>query len=431
MKDEHVLLRRGGRVDQFLGVFIVVAVALAFATALMSVRTSSAGAPTCGNGVVDQFEDCDPTSPSGAMCTAGEVCVNCLCTTCGNGTLDMDEQCDLSSPSGALVCPMGTVCTASCACVPLPSSTTTSTVAGTTVTTTSSPATTTTLINHFQCYEIRKSTAPTTGTVTVQDQFGTSAGVHLTRATKLCAPTNKNGEDPTAPSRPGHLKAYQDKHPGVTVANQTVVNQFGTVQLDVSHARFLMVPAAKGLASAPPPLTPPTSDHFQCYQVKNSRGAPRFTKIVGVTGADQFGPYSVDLLKPRYLCAPANKNGEDPTAPAHPDHLLCYKVRNASGKFVQRTVFTNDQFEVENNVLLTRRVELCVPSLKNPGATTTSTTVAQATTTSSTATTPTTSSSTTVTTATTSTTTSSSSTSTTLYGSPSRAFVAVVRSLLD
>src|SRR6185369_8198905 len=114
---------------------------------------------------------------------------------------------------------------------------------------------------------------------------------------------------------------------------------------------------------------------------KRSRGAPKFVKIPGVTGVDQFGPYTLDLLRPRWLCAPANKAGEDPTAPSHPQHLLCYKTRNNS-PFTRRTVFTTDQFGSQP-LDLSRRIELCVPSLKNPGATTTSTTVVQTTTTSS------------------------------------------------
>ncbi len=419
-------VRGGGGVEQMIGASIAAAmVVVVFGMAtILAPATPTSAQTTCGNGIVDTGEDCDPSSPSGAMCMQGEVCVDCQCTTCGNGVLDMGEQCDLSSPSGALVCPSGSVCAADCTCTPIVSTTTT--VASTTVTTTSSPVTTTTLINHFQCYEVRKSKSPATSAVTVQDQFGTSAGVGLNRATKLCAPTNKNGEDPTAPSDPDHLKAYGDKHGGPKVVNQTIVNQFGSVELDVSRPTFIMVPAAKSTTTIPPPLTGPTVDHFQCYQVKRSRGAPRFTKVTGVSGVDQFGPYAVDLLKPRYLCAPANKNGEDPTAPTHPDHLLCYKTRNSSGQFGARTVFTNDQFETET-VFLSRRVELCVPSLKNP-ATTTTTTVT--TTTSSSVTTSTTTSTTATSTTTTSSSTSS-TTSTTLYGSPSRAFLTAVRSLLD
>src|SRR4029453_19637619 len=91
------------------------------------------------------------------------------------------------------------------------------------------------------------------------------------------------------------------------------------------------------------------------------------------TGVDQFGPYSVDLLGPKGFCAPGNKAGEDPTAPMHPEHLLCYKTRNNT-PFADRTAFVRDQFGVAN-VLIHRRIELCVPTLKNPGAPTTTSTL--------------------------------------------------------
>jgi hypothetical protein len=366
---------------------------------------------------------------------------------CGNGTLDLGEDCDLSSPSGAF-CPVGQACTASCDCAFVATTTLpTTTVPPTTslpptTTTVAAPTTTTTStlppggLNHFQCYESKR-VAITAGPVSVQDQFGTTPAVPLSKPNRLCAPTNKQGEDPTAPGDPDHLKSWQNKHSAPKVLNQTVVNQFGTLVLDVSRPSFLLVPASKSLVGNPPPLAGPTVDHFQCYRVKRSRGTTKFTKISGVTGVDQFGSYALDLLKPRYLCAPANKNGEDPSAPSHPEHLLCYKTRNAGVKFAPRNAFTNDQFGNQQLQLL-RRIELCVPSLKNPGATTTSTTAAPATTTTSSTAAPattTTSSTGPITTttqaATTSTVATTSTTSTTLYGSPSRAFMDPIRSLLE
>ena len=116
--------------------------------------------------------------------------------TCGNGTLDSGEDCDLSSPLGAF-CPMGQVCTSSCDCVfvattTLPTTlppTTSLPVATTTTTTVVAPTTTTTLpggLDHFQCYEAKRM-AVTAGPVTVQDQFGTATGVQLSKPNRLCA----------------------------------------------------------------------------------------------------------------------------------------------------------------------------------------------------------------------------------------------------
>jgi hypothetical protein len=444
MKDDHGSrsLRRGERARGLLGLVLALGLSLTtvMALAVFSVSTSVAQPTDCGNGVVDPSEDCDPSSPSGALCLPGEICAACTCTTCGNGTLDPGEDCDLSSPSGALVCDPGEICTPACEC--LATTTTTSTV--TTTTDVAPPTTSTTLLNHFQCYEYKRARTASIPGVTVQDQFGSST-VTLTKRLRLCAPTNKNGEDPTAVTDEEHLNSYDDKHNRPKVLNREVTNQFGTLRLDVGRPAFLFVPAAKSLTTTPPAaLTPPTPDHFQCYRVKRARSGPRFTKITGVSGADQFGSYTVDLLQPRYLCAPANKNGEDPTAPTHPEHLLCYKTRTQ--RFTQRTVSTTDQFGSRSDLLI-RRIELCVPSLKDAGATTTTTSVAPPTTAPTTTVTTTSAPTTTVTTTTAPTTTvttttaptttvttsstTSSTTTTTLYGSPSRAFVEPVRSLLD
>jgi hypothetical protein len=163
------------------------------------------------------------------------------------------------------------------------------------------------------------------------------------------------------------------------------------------------------------PLVLPV-DHFQCYKVKRSKGGAKFTKRT-VTVADQFETVTLTLVKPVTLCAPANKNNEDPTAPSHPDHLTCYKT--ADGKFPSSTHVISNQFGSSDQVTLIHRRELCVPSLKNPGTTTTTTTTTTSTTTSTTASTSTT------------TTTTSTTTTTTHYGSPSRAFLEPTLSLFD
>jgi hypothetical protein len=147
--------------------------------------TTTTTLSTCGNGVVDPGEPCDPSSPSGALlCPPGETCTaGCMCVpattttttttptttttlaTCGNGVVDPGEPCDPSSPSGALLCPPGEICTAGCACVP---ATTTTTTLASTTTTTASPTTTTTLENTTTTTAAPTTTteAPTTTTTT-------------------------------------------------------------------------------------------------------------------------------------------------------------------------------------------------------------------------------------------------------------------------
>jgi hypothetical protein len=337
-----------------------------------------------------------------------------------NGVLDPNEECDLSSPGGAFC--VGGPCNTDCSCPDVTTTTTTVVV----TTTTAASSTTTTEPNHFQCYETRR--GPAAGnSVTLEDQFGSSTAI-LGRTNRLCAPANKNGEDPTAPDDPNHLRSYQVRNRFTKILDQTIVNQFGTLVVDVVKPQFIFVPATKSFLGPPAPPTAPTADHFQCYKIRRHRGAPKFQKILGVSIEDQFGPATLDLLKARWLCAPTNKNGEDPSAPGHPSHLLCYKARNAIS-FAQRDAFLTDQFR-SDQVFLKRRVEFCVPSLKNPTVTTTTTLQATTTTTVQTPTT-TTGPATTTTAAVTTTTTTSSTTTTTVYGSPSRAFMEPVPSLLD
>ncbi len=256
-------------------------------------------------------------------------------------------------------------------------------------------------VDHYQCYEVKPASL-TVPMVSSDSQFG-PLNEALRYIHRLCAPANKNNEGILDPTQ--HLTGYATR---VTTTftrrtRQVIQNQFGTVLLDVVRPDILMVPTGKNGV----PLPPDTIDHFQCYRVKRSHGTPKFLPIT-VSVSDQFESITLVLKKPIALCAPTDKNHEDPTAPFHPDHLLCYKARSTA-RFGDVDVTLDNQFGPDQATLIHRR-ELCVPSFKNP--------------------TPTTTSSTTSTTATTFGTTST--TSTTLYGSPSRAFLTPpARSLLD
>ena len=96
------------------------------------------------------------------------------------------------------------------------------------------------------------------------------------------------------------------------------------------------------------------------YAVRRSAGTAPFTRITGVAANDQFGPHGLDLLRPRTLCVPANKNDEDPNAPLSPQALLCYRTRQRV-RFGELSPFINDQF-VAQQVRIIRRLDFCVPS---------------------------------------------------------------------
>ena len=211
---------------------------------------------------------------------------------------------------------------------------------------------------HFQCYEI-KPFAFARRSVSVEDRFA-DGSVTVRGPSALCAPSDKNGEDPTAPDDPEHLAGFPVTGTAPRVTNVLVTNQFGAVRVDLIRRSLLLVPTAKGLAAPPGPLVNPTIDHFQCYTVRRSAGTPRFTPITGVAATDQFGAHGLDLQRPRTLCVPANKNDEDPNAPLSPQALLCYKTRQRV-RFGELTPFIDDQF-VAQQVRIIRRIDFCIPS---------------------------------------------------------------------
>jgi len=112
--------------------------------------------------------------------------------------------------------------------------------------------------------------------------------------------------------------------------NLRVRNQFhhagDELMVDAVKPDRLLVPTAKNLTGPPAPLGSTEVDHYACYTVRLSAGAPKWTPILGVRVDDQLtaGQRVVDLKKPSRLCVPANKNGEgmqDPDA-----HLMCYQA---------------------------------------------------------------------------------------------------------
>ena len=185
------------------------------------------------------------------------------------------------------------------------------------------------------------------------------------RPTNLCLPADKNGEDPTAPADPNHLMEYDIRQSSVFTRgnNVSVTNQFGTIVVNVVGPATLMVPTTKNLSVPPPPPAAPDVDHFKCYKLRTPMGAPRFTAVPNVHVIDQFGSATITLVQPMRLCAPADKNGEDPGAETHEAHLLCYKIRHVT--FGQTAVLVNNQFGPQAWDVI-RRTEFCVPSTTVP-----------------------------------------------------------------
>jgi hypothetical protein len=145
-----------------------------------------------------------------------------------------------------------------------------------------------------------------------------------------------------------------------------VTNQLGFIRLDTIRVDLLLVPAAKSLTSSPPAPNPTSHnvDHYKCYRARVTPGTPRFPERVRVTITDQFNTTlkTLNLKKPRHLCTPVDKNGEDVKNPTV--HLACYAARGAPKTPKHRGVFVNDQFGPEQLDTSTER-EICIPSLKS------------------------------------------------------------------
>jgi hypothetical protein len=102
-------------------------------------------------------------------------------------------------------------------------------------------------------------------------------------------------------------------------------------------------------------------DHFSCYKSKTTAG---FTPESGITLVDAFWTSTVEAKKPKWLCTPADKNDEDPTAPTHPDHLESYQIRPATKFAGAGGVVLLDQFGT-TTLALTKPAYLLVPTAKS------------------------------------------------------------------
>jgi len=214
------------------------------------------------------------------------------------------------------------------------------------------------LVNHFQCHALRN--APfQRRTVTLTDVFGTRT-TEVLRAADLCAPADKNDEDPDAPGSVNHLAAYQLKQtPFARIRGQRVTNQFGSITLDIRKQRSLLVPSS--FSDSGPPSSPSGEflSHFTCYDVRVTNRTPRFQPRT-VSVRTDFDDVDVLVRRPTQLCVPADKNGETPGAPGFPESLLCYQTKVRAGAFSLPAFFSN-QFGEQTSTLRQRR-HFCVPS---------------------------------------------------------------------
>lgn len=227
----------------------------------------------------------------------------------------------------------------------------------------------------YLCYRTRPSAGSSAFVPvarTLDDFLSPSASYELKSVRALCDPAF------LLPDVPQHLGTYQVEYrvrPGAGTtpfANQThmVTDRFGTLGLTVGKTTSLLVPSAAQLGGViPPPYGDSGVRHYACHRAK----AKPFVAPPAPTVGDPFLTSGIfPIRKPTKLCAPVNKNDEDPSAPDDPSYLLCYRLKMAN--IAATLVSTNNQIRPEGLDAIKVR-ELCVPATVADGPTTTSTTV--------------------------------------------------------
>jgi hypothetical protein len=204
--------------------------------------------------------------------------------------------------------------------------------------------------------------------VDLVDRFGSiNRDVHAPAS--LCNPASMDGGNPGAVTQPDHLTGYRLGTPRhapkfVKVVDQQLVNEFGLLTLDVLRPFRLLVPGTQSLTSPPMPGLS-SLDHFDCYHIRVTAIAPVADPA---TVTDQFGTVTVSVKNPTMLCLPTDVAGGAVGTEAHPDFLMCYKVKPVVGspRFRKVTpVFVANEFGVRT-LDAPKAQELCVPTRMNP-----------------------------------------------------------------
>jgi hypothetical protein len=226
-------------------------------------------------------------------------------------------------------------------------------------------------LGDFQCYRAHPTVGVGAGTagslipeslpVTLEDRYGVYSGT-AHRPVDLCAPADKNGEDPEAPSSPDFLSSYKLSVPGPAehISGVQAENQFGSITLNLLQPDTLLVPSAASVEGPPAPGQSFLND-FTCYSVQvgktKGKGAPAPGSVTVQTA---FETVEVEPGNPQRLCVPASKNG-GPVIASAPENLLCYDVKSGNDLKPAPEVFVANQFGQEVQRIGQRR-ELCVPT---------------------------------------------------------------------
>ncbi|HEY2387881.1 MAG TPA: Ig-like domain-containing protein [Candidatus Binatia bacterium] len=204
--------------------------------------------------------------------------------------------------------------------------------------------------DHYVCYKAKPARAPRGMPPLptflprladrVLDAFGNAApgDQHLRdlkKALTLCVPADVNGSG--VADEVTNFEAYRaaksrtvPRQPAPLAGVHAMSDQFGALRLGIRGADRVLVRAEVSLGAggvSTPPSTDPNA--FACYPAKAARGAGTAFSAVDVTAHDQLETVTLHLSKPTRVCAPADLNGADPSAPGSPGHLVCYRAKLA------------------------------------------------------------------------------------------------------
>lgn len=200
--------------------------------------------------------------------------------------------------------------------------------------------------------------------VTLVDEFvPDEVNYDVKKLKMLFNPVNKNGEGIS--NNLSHLVGYdikeskgEPKFDGIR--NILVINQFGDLIVDIKKVKTLLVPSFKDHDVIPSEPADLDINHFKCYDAKESKHTPKFeTRDVNLS--DQFDSLFMEVHKPKLLCSPVDKNGEGIVNDEN--YVMCYDLKKIKGepKFQKINVFTNNQFGPEE-LEAKKQKQLCVPS---------------------------------------------------------------------
>ena len=192
----------------------------------------------------------------------------------------------------------------------------------------------------------------------------TATATPTVTATPTLSPTPTVTLTPTRTPTPipplNSFQCYETHRPPARIAGVTLDDDVGQSVVSLNKMKRLCAPAD---TNGGDPTAPEDPDHLGFFTIKQTE--PRFRRVSGVTVSNQFGTKTMDLVKPDRLLVPTAKSVVGP--PAMPeafgtDHFKCYKIAYAKLRVFGVTI--EDQFG-GMTVDIRKPTHLCLHADKN------------------------------------------------------------------